>query len=179
MHTHVVGKLFDPTRKIWPPGYRLTYGDGQIQLVMLIERPTQPEVVAVKSGRAEFGLYDDDDEGLAIVCYRFLHHSGGIPWSVAHLVPEAGEPPPNLELLPIDTRATLHLVLVNATGGQVEVVRRLRLNPAFTRALFRAIGKQATIDSSRFDSLLKALHLDQLTPDQIETACWVKCEGGD
>ena len=83
-----------------------------------------------------------------MLCYRFQHPAGGIPWSDApshyHLVPQAERiPPPEPGQLTPESRALLEVILVNATGGQIRAMRQLSLSPEFTRAMFRAIAHQA------------------------------------
>jgi hypothetical protein len=184
MYAYELGKPYHPDRKIWPSGNQFNCRGGECELVLFFGRPTFAEVSAVKSGRAEFALYDHD--GLVVLCYRFVHPQGGIPWSDApyqyHLVPEAERiPPPNPSGLSPETRALLHVVLVSATGGQVRALRTIPISPAFTRSLFAAIGRQAArpFDSRQYDSQLKALYLEFLTSDHLADACSVQCEGGD
>jgi hypothetical protein len=62
--------------------------------------------------------------GLVVLLYRFRHDQGGVPWSDAtyqyHLVPEAQRvPPSDPRTLTPETRALLHIILANATGGEI------------------------------------------------------------
>jgi hypothetical protein len=112
------------------------------------------------------------------ICY-------GKAWSDApyhyQLVPERDRiAPPDPGKLSPESRAILHIVLVNATGGQIRALRAVSLSPEFTRGLFSAIGHQAAgpFDAQRYDSQLKALYLQFPTADQLAGACSIRCEGG-
>jgi hypothetical protein len=184
MHRLEVGKPYHPDRKIWPLAPQFSYRGGECELVLFVDQPTQAEVAGVKLGRAGFALYDRD--GLAVLCYRFVHPKGGIPWSDApyhyQLVAEHERiPPPDPSRLSPESRAVLLVILVNATGGQVRALRQVSLSPEFTRALFWAIGQQAArpFDSRRYDADLKALYLEFPTSVHLVEACPVRCEGGD
>ena len=184
MHVLEVGKPYHPDRKIWPQAPQFSYRGGECELVLFFDQPTPAKVAAVKSGRAGFALYDRD--GLVVLCHRFVHPKGGIPWSDApyhyHRVAERERiPPPDPAQLSPESRAVLLVILVNATGGQVRALRQVSLSPEFTRALFRAIGHQAArpFDPRRYDAELKALYLRFPTSEYLAEACPVRCEGGD
>jgi hypothetical protein len=154
-----------------------------LELVLFFDQPTPAEVDTVKSGRAVFGLYDR--AGLVVLCYRFVDAKGGVPWSDApyadHLVPERDRVlPPDPGKLSSESRAILHVVLVNATGGQIRAMRAVSLSPELTRGLFSAIGHQAAgaWDARRYDSQLKALYFEFPTADRLAGACSIRCEGG-
>ncbi len=132
-HRLEVGKPYHPDRKIWPQGPQFNYRGGELEL--FFDQPTPEEVRAVKEGRAEFALYDHD--GLIVLYYRFADPRGGVPWSDApyhyHLVPEPERiPPPDPSKLSPEARAILHVILVNATGGQIRALRQLSLSTELT-----------------------------------------------
>jgi hypothetical protein len=70
-HLHSVGSPYHPDRKMWPDGAQFNYRGGDLELVLFLNQPTPSQVKAVKTGRADFGLYDAD--GLAVLFYRFRH----------------------------------------------------------------------------------------------------------
>jgi hypothetical protein len=175
LHRYEVGKLYHPDRKIWPQGNQFNYRGGECELILFFDCPTPAEVDAVKSGLPEFGLYVRD--GLVVLCYRFVHPKEGAPWSDApyhyHLVPERDRiPPPDPDQLSAESRAILHIVLVNATGGQIRALRAVSLSPEFTRSLFSVIGHQAAghWDARRYDSQLKAPYFQLPTADRLAGA---------
>lgn len=177
LHRPEEGEPYNPDRKMWPQTPQFNYRGGECELVLFFDSPTPAEVEAVKSGRSEFGLYARD--GLVVLCYCFRHDQGGIPWSDAsyhyQLVPEPERiPPPDFSKLTPETRAVLHVILVNATGGEVCALRQVSLSPEFTKSLFRAIGYQAVgpFNSRQYDSNLKGLYSKCLAE-----ACSVRCEG--
>jgi hypothetical protein len=183
MHRLEVGKPYNPDRKMWPEGNQFNYRSGELELVLFFDQPTPAEIRAVKTGRADFGLYDAD--GLVVLCYRFWHDLGGVPWSDAPyhigLVPQAERiAPPDPSTLTAETRALLQIILVNATGGQIRALRMVSLSPEFTARLFGVIRAQASrpFDSRQYDSLLKSLSFQFPTSDHLVDACSVRCEGG-
>lgn len=179
-----VGKPYHPDRKMWPETPQFNYRGGEFELVLFFGQPTPADVRAVKEGRSEFALYDRD--GLVVLCYRFIDPRGGVPWSNApyhyHRVPEAQRiPPPDPRHLSPESRAVLHVILVNAIGGEVRALKPpVSLSPEFTRAMFRAIAHQAVraFDSRKYDADLKALYFRFPVSDQLAEACAVRCEGG-
>jgi hypothetical protein len=140
-HTYAVGAPYhrvvsvSPGRKIWPQRAQFNYRGGEPELVLFVDQPTLIEMQAVKTGWADFALSDAD--GLAVLCYRFRHDQGRVPWSDAPyyfgLVSKAEQmlPPDPGQLTP-ETRALLHVILVNATGGQIQALRAVTLSPTFT-----------------------------------------------
>ena len=182
-HRLEVGKPYHPDRKMWPQTPQFNYRGGELELVLFFDQPTPAEVRAVKEGRSEFALYDHD--GLVVLCYRFVDPRGGVPWSDApyhyHLVPEAQRiPPPDPGKLSPESRAVLHVILVNATGGEIRALKQVSLSPEFTRAMFRAIAYQAVgpFDSRKYDADLKGLYFRFPVSDQLAEACRFRCEGG-
>jgi hypothetical protein len=183
MSTITMGELYDPGCKFWEESSQFNYHpDGDCELVLFLE-PTSADIEAVASGRSEFRLYYRDR--LVVLCYRFEHPKGGIPWSSTpysyHRVPEHKRvPAPDPRKLSADSRALLHVVLVNATGGRVLAVQSVSLIPEFTRALYTASGHQAVraIDQD-YDRRLKQLYTEFPTADRLAEACSVGCETGE
>jgi hypothetical protein len=183
VHRLVVGKPYPPGRRIWPQGNQFAYRGGRLELVLFFDQPTPAEIQAVKTGRPDFGLYDAD--GLVVLLYRFFHDQGGVPWSDAtyhfRLVPQAERiDPPDPATLTPETRVLLAVVLVNATGGQIQALRMVSLSPEFTARLFTAIREQASrpFNSREYDSVLKSLNFRFPASDLLVDACSVRCEGG-
>jgi hypothetical protein len=182
-HLLEVGKPYHPDRKMWPQGNQFSYRGRELVLVLFFDQPTPAEVQAVRHGMADFGLYDADD--LVVLCYRFHHDQGGVPWSDAPyhigLVPQ-GERiiPPDPATLTPESRAVLHIILVNATGGQIRALRQVSLSPEFTARLFGAIRAQASrpFDSRQYGSRLRSLNFQFPTSDLLVAVCSVRCEGG-
>jgi hypothetical protein len=182
MPVYEIGKLYRRDRTIWPLGAQFNYRGGALELVIFFDQPSPRQVEAVKTGTAGFGLYDE--QGLVVLMYHFLHDHGGVPWSDAPyhlgLVPEAQHvSPPDPDWLTPETRALLHIILVNATGGQILALRAVTLSPEFTDRLFRAIRAQTAhpFDSQAYSSQLKALYLKCPTPGHLVHACSVRCDG--
>jgi hypothetical protein len=181
--SHVVGRLYSPERTIWPERAQLAIRGDELELALFRDQPSYQEVEAVRIGRAEFGLYVDRD--LVVLCYHFYGHAGDIPWRDApyswHRVPaaERGAVPDVAQLGP-DTRAVLHVVLVDAMGGDIRAVRQLSLSPTFTRSLYAAIANQAALPWEPDDytrRLLKLMRRHPLTTSLVAaSAAW--CDGG-
>jgi len=81
-------------------------------------------------------------EGILFFLYRF---GQAIKWSDApytwHLVPEDNRVPPEPPATP-NTRAVLHVVLLDANTGIVRALRLVTLSPDITRTLYEAIKSQ-------------------------------------
>jgi hypothetical protein len=184
MPVYEVGKLYRHNRTIWPQGAQFNYRGGAIELVLFFDQPTPRQVEAVKTGTAGFGLFDE--QGLVVLLHRFRQDQGGVPWSDApyqyHLVLEAQRvPPPDPSALTPETRALLHIILVNATGGEILALRAVTLSHEFTARLFRAIGRQAArpFDPWAYRLELDALYFHYPTSGHMVHACSVRCDGGE
>ncbi len=180
MHLYSVGKLYHPNRKTWPETPQFNLRGGELELVLFFADPTAAEVSAVKQSAAEFGLYCDRDR--IVLCYRF---DPGIPWSDApysyHLVSAAEQVlPPSAEQLGSESRALLHIILVNADGGEIRALRTVSLSPQFTRALYAAINAQAQQpwDREAYDRQLATLYRQYLMSEALVRACQHRTRGG-
>jgi hypothetical protein len=180
VHAYEVGKLYNPARKMWPQTPQFNLRGGELELVLFFDSPTAAEVAAVHVSAAEFALYHDRDQ--VVLCYRFRP---GVPWSDApysyHLIPEAERiPPPDPEKLGPETRALLHILLVNATGGEIRVLRAVTLSPEFTRSLYAAISTQAQLpwDKAWYDRRLAELYRRYSTTEALVQACQHRTKGG-
>lgn len=182
MYRYEVGKPYNPDRKIWEQSNQFLWR-GALEIVSFLDGPTAAEVEAVRSGRSEFALYDRD--GLAILCFRFtLPDGSGIPWSdgAYHyaLTPEAERVvPPDPRALKPEHRVPLHFTLVNATGGEIRALKVVTLSPELTRALFAAIGRQASrpFDRPTYLQSIRDLYRRH-TSDELAAACPIHCLGG-
>ena len=135
-----VGKPYIPGRTNWPEGVDYNFRAGSHEMRMFFRSPTRREVEAVRKGRCEFGLVVDGP--IIFLLYRF---HPAIDWSDAtyswHLVPETERTLPQPE--GAETRALLHVDLIEADSGLVRALRVVTFSPAFTRALHSAIRQQA------------------------------------
>lgn len=192
MHPYQVGKPYHPDRKIWPPGVQFNFRGGELELVLFFDSPTESEVAAVEKSTAEFALFVDTsavkftrlaESSPVILCYRF---EPGIPWKDApfsyHTVPEHQRvPPPDDAKLQPETRALLHIVLVNATGGEVRARQTVSLSPEFTKELYRAIGRHAARpwDQAVYNRRLDEIHQRYPTTEALVAACGHRTCRGD
>jgi len=184
MHAYEVGRLYHPDRKVWPQGSQFVFRGGELELVLFFDNPSRHEVEAVRTGRSDFALYDHDD--LVVLCYRFEGPKANVPWSDSpycwHLVAAAERIlPPDPATLTPESRTLLHVVLVNAVGGQIQALHSLTLSPDFTRALFSAITRQAArpFDRAAYDLTIDALYRRYQSSAELAATCTVRCRGGD
>jgi hypothetical protein len=191
MHAYEVGKLYHPGRTTWPETSEFNYRGGECELRLFFRSPTPSEIGAGRSGRSEFALFHQDDQ--IIFCYRFDAESGragsGIPWSdapyhfgrlaLAGLLAKQRTIPPDPARLGPETRALLHIRLIDAATGLTQVLRVVSLSPEFTRTLFRAIRDQARrpFDLAAYDQELASIYAGY-SSEQLAAAAVVRCEGG-
>lgn len=181
-HRFAVGEPYHADRKIWPECSQLHWMDGELDLVLFIDRPSRHEAEAVGKGKSEFALFDRD--GLVIVLYFFDGQRTTIPWSDAsyqwHLVPADRRALPPAGLAP-ESRAKLYLTLVNAQGGLVERLRLVSLSPEFTRAIFEAIASQAATPwagRAAYDAQIAKLYRRYPNSADMLVDCSTRCHGG-
>ena len=178
MDKYEIGKPFDPATRSWPEVSLVNFRGGAAELLLFMERPTPAEVKAVKSSPCEFGLYHEGDQ--IVFCYRFIP---GIPWGDApftiHRVSEPELVVPDPAALSPESRALLHITLVDAKDGVIQALRVVTLSPGFTRALYAAIEAQASIpwDRDAYDRTLNRL-LSRFTPS-LAPACQHYTRGGE
>lgn len=142
-------------------------------LTILLRNPTAQEIEEVKSGDLQFGLVV---YGSVIV---LLHKMGGSPWSDApyswHLVPEESRQIPPVETLTPETRALLHIVLVDSVTGIIKAQRAVTFTPQFTKSLHTAIRDQSQMSNARYDAEVDGLFA-RYTTRQLMGLAQVKCK---
>jgi hypothetical protein len=162
-----VGKPCVPGRTSIEPRVEYSFRRGQHELLLCLSQLSEDEVVAVREGKAEFGLLI---YGLVIfLLYRF---GEAIAWSDApyswHRVPpeqrQLPETPTTAEI-----RAWLSVALVDADRNVVRALRRGILSPDFTRALHAAIADQAAgpWNPENFDAHLRSAYQSWSTTEQM------------
>jgi hypothetical protein len=138
-HLYVVGQLYVATRTHWEERTDYNFRQGEHELRLFINAPTEIEIEAIESAEVELGLYV---EGSAIfLLYRFgsiLSGEGSYSWWLVQ---------PDQRTIPTEPgeqeRALLHIVLVDAKTGILRAMRAITFSPRFTANLHAAIRKQA------------------------------------
>lgn len=136
-----VGEPYIAGRTSWPEAVEYNYRAGAHELRMFFDSPRAPTINSVRAGAADFALVVEPP--VIFLLYRF---APAIAWSDApyscHLVPEDQRTLPDAE--GPQTRALLHVVLVDAGTGLIRALRLVTFSPAYTRALHDAIREQAS-----------------------------------
>jgi hypothetical protein len=144
-----VGQPYVKGRTQWPEAAEYTYRRGQHELRLFMDRPTAHEVEVVRSGLSRFALAVTGP----VIWLLFIF--GNLPWNEAvfniHLVPEAERQPPPAPTR-VQQRASLQVVLVDASTGLVQALRVLAFSGAFTNALHGAIQAQLDQDWPGLDT---------------------------
>jgi hypothetical protein len=176
MPIYTVGQPYLSSGKC-PEGAEYNYRGGQHELYLLFRNPTPAEVAAVKSGAAEFALVLH--RGVIFLLYSF---SPGLPWSDApysiHLVRHDERTVPSEETL--ESRALLHVILVDAPRNTVLVLRALSLSPEFTTILHAAIRRQAVEpwDAAAHDAAIADAYRRWSSTAEMLGDAIVRCRGG-
>lgn len=141
MAEYRVGQPYNPRVSSFPEGANYNWRSGAHELLLLFHRPTPAEVLAVRRGRADFGLVVSGD--LLLLLYRF---DPAVLWSDApysiHLLEPAERVIPDTTGL-TEPHALLTVHLIDAGTGILRANRVVSLSPAFTAALHLAIREQA------------------------------------
>ncbi len=175
MHAYEVGKPYSANRQQWPEFGEYNFRGGEHELRLFWDRPSTQEIADVARGRAEFGLFVEDD--LIIFLYRFGHGEwSDAPFSI-HMVPasECVLPQP----LTGEQRIALNVVLVSANDGIVQALRFVSLSPEFSQRLHTAITAQAAMpfDQAAYDARLARIYkLNSSTG--LSGRAVVRCRGG-
>lgn len=179
MYKYEVGKLYVEGKTRWPETADYNYRGGEHELRLFFKSPTAEEIEKIKSDLSRFAL---TVTGPVIwLAFKF----GDLPWSDAsfsiHLVPEAEQqlPPP----LPHEqSRALLHVILIDADTGIVKVLRLVSFSPTFSNALHKAIQAQWEAGWPGEDAyhLQITRTMNAYTSKAIATQlATVTCKGGD
>jgi hypothetical protein len=140
MHALEVGKPYIAGRTNWPEAVEYSYRGGEHEVRMFLSAPSVQEVESVRSGKCEFALAIERPVIFLLYCFPPAIDWSDAPYS-CHLVPENDRALPGLS--GPETRALLHVTLVDGATGLVRVLHVVSLSPAFTRALDIAIVEQA------------------------------------
>ena len=138
--TYTVGKLYNPNLTSWPQTAQFNYRCGAAELCLFYDSPGNFEIASIREGIARFALVPYHD--VVFLLYKFGEE---VNWSDAPyswwLLPESERIPPPTGLTP-QTRALLHVMLINSSDGILKAVRVTTLSPAFTRTLFSDVRRQ-------------------------------------
>lgn len=121
-----------------------TYRHGGHELRVLVPGTDPRQIAAVKDGEAEFALVVE--EPAILLCVRF---GDVVPWTAATFVGHHTSrdpsrlPPP--EHSPYESRALLHVELVEASSGLTLAERNVTLWLDFTRSLNEAIRERSRV----------------------------------
>jgi hypothetical protein len=184
MHTYIVGKPYDPTRRSWPEGADYNFRAGGHELRIFLARATSREVKAIESGRVEFGLMVELPE--IFVISRFHGPDGRVVASFDcsyqwHRVdPDERSDPPAWEEVNPQLRALAAIVLIESTNGLILALRAVTYSAEFTRAFHRAIADQAALpyDQASHEAAVADI-VRRLNTEQLWERCAIRCEGGD
>lgn len=135
MHTVSVGELLLPGQTKLQEGTYLEYTSTGPMLIMAVDKPTEKEIKAAKSGKMEFALYETD------VLIWFLYKIHGFGWSDApfsiRLYDGRGISFDWSEEILDGAGLGLNVVLVDAGTGIVKALRLIGMPTEFSRE-FRA-----------------------------------------
>jgi len=175
MHVYEVGKPYIVGRQHWPEFGEYNFRGGEHELRLFWRDPSTQEIAGVARGRAEFGLFIEDD--LIIFLYRFGRGEwSDAPYSI-HMVSVGEHVLP--EPLIGEQRVALNVVLVSANDGIVQALRFVSLSPEFSQRLHTAITAQAALpfDQTAYDAhLARVYKLNSSTG--LTGRAVVRCLGG-
>jgi hypothetical protein len=182
MYRLEVGKPYNPAvpHQPCPEGGEYNYRGGVHELLLRFAKLTAQEIEDVRRGDSEFALAQA--EGILFFLYRF---GQAIRWSDApytwHLVPQEHRTDPEPPATP-NTRAVLHVILLDATTGIVAGLRLVTLSPDLTRALFEAIQAQTQTTWAgwkEYDRHLAAAYRKYPSTEKLLTVAVARTKGGE
>jgi hypothetical protein len=180
-----VGSPYDPSRRHWPPGADYNYRAGGHELRLFLQGISKDEILAVREGKAEFGLLIDQPE-LYVISRFWRPDASKIQmsfdcsyqwWRVS--AAERTAPPAWEEVSPA-ARSLVTVILVEATNGVILALRAVTYSPEFSRSINHAIADQAALpyDPAEHDRRVAAL-VRKYNTDALWSLCDVRCTGGD
>jgi hypothetical protein len=179
MHKLEVGKPYHPDGQVWPERSEYSFRLGGHELRIFLGGATRREVEAVRSGPVEFGFFAEP-EGLLLIARFGSQLSFDCCFNWHRVAAEERTLPPPSEETSREPRASITIILVEATTGMVLALRGVTFSPEFTRALHRAIADQAGAPydraaHDRWSDGMVARHF----ADQLWAECTMRCRGGD
>jgi hypothetical protein len=185
LHRYQVGTLYDPSRRSWPECADYNYRAGGHELRLFLNHASKPEMVTIRSGRVGFGLLVDLLEMYVITRFHD-HYPPRVRMSFAcsyqwHMMgPTERVLPPAWEEVNPATRALCHIIVIEATSGQIRALRPERFSPAFTGAIHQAITDQAAMPFDRASHIRRVEETTaRYTTAELWARCSIYCEGGD
>jgi hypothetical protein len=178
--SYSVGELYNPNRTSWPQSGQFNYRCGVVELCLFYDNPGELEIASILGGNARFALVPYHD--VVFLLYKFGEE---VEWSDAPyswwLVPESQRVPPPTGLTP-QTRAFLHVMLINSKDGILKVLRASTLSPAFTRTLFSEIRRQMARGwpgDAAYDRQISQANAIWPTPRAMLSGAIARTRGGD
>lgn len=157
------------------PGNNYNYREGEHELLVCMSDLSAGEITAFKTGEAKFAL--TVLQGIIFLCYRF----GDQPWCDAPyhwwIVPEDQRVEPPITIG--DTRAILHVILLETSGCIVRALRTCTVSPRFTRLLHQNIREQMQpISDQEYSSAISGIY-DRFSSGDLAKNALITCKGGD
>lgn len=173
-----VGKPY-PGRATTQEASWLEYTESGPVLLMAVNRPTEKEIEAVRSGRIEFALYETDS------VFWFLYKIRGFgPWSDCpfsiRLYDGKGVKFDWSEEIEDGTGLALQIILIEAGTNIVKVLRLIALPTKFSRE-FRAMvlaQLERPFDVARYHQEIDKTYA-RLSSDDLAARADIKCRAGD
>jgi hypothetical protein len=177
-HALHVGKPYSTSRRPWQDGADFNWTSGGHELRIFLGDTSPREVEAIRRGPVEFGLLVEPAGLFLVTRFGGLSFDCSYSWHrMAQATGERGLPPLPGEMSPA-TRATLFIILIEASNGLVLALRTVTFSPEFSRALHRAIHDQATGPYDRVGHELWAERLTRSTTEELWALCPIRCRGG-
>jgi hypothetical protein len=120
MRVYSVGGFYHPERRSWPEAVQYNFRDGYHELLIILDKPSKDEILAVRKAPAKIGVVVDGP--VIDLLYQFGHElTGDAPYSW-HLVSPEGQVPPQI-MVKETARAMLTTILVDASTGIIKALR--------------------------------------------------------
>lgn len=177
-HWLAVGEPYIAGRTRFPEAVQYNFRGGQHELLFWVAEPTDREILDIRKGDCEFGLFEE--QGALWFLYRFGESFGwsDAPFSIWRVaaqerkLPEPGD----------GSLALLQVILVDAATGIVRGLRAVSLSRALTAALHRAITAQMGIgppaSEEEEDRRVAEVYRRYPEVDAMVRAAVARCRGG-
>lgn len=148
MYKYAVGDIVE-SFKSWQEGVKFDINDGGAVLVILFNKPTEKEIEAIRSGKAEFGLFAKDD------VIFLLSKFGNLPWMDSPYHIALSRDLTKLQDIEEGQGYGLNIVLADCSTGEVKVLRYVGLSTAFSKTLKEQIENQDKKNFNPFEYDMK------------------------
>jgi hypothetical protein len=156
MYKYEVGGYFFGSKMRLQEGIHLGFDDSGLYLLVCLDRMTEKEIKKLRTGKAEFALYEKDG-----ILFLLVRIPGVLDWSDAPFHMGLYEDEREVPEIPEGAGLALTIYGIEATSGKIKSMRLIGLGTKFSRELVQVMKNQQTgpqIDRQEYNQQLEVIY---------------------